>query len=158
MEQYNEIRQENKNLRDNPSTCAVWSATSPSTQTARIGYSGGMSDVLLVAKEWKARAFVMAQLSEEGYKVMALRTIEEAAMLLCRGLVRPRLIILDTIGQSLEERALADLRSLAGDAPILICTSPYDLARFDFRGMGFTELLVRPFSVQDVVDAVRKLL
>ena len=53
---------------------------------------------------------------------------------------------------------MADLRILAGDAPILICTGPYDLARFDFRGMGFTELLVRPFSVQDVVDAVRKLL
>lgn len=117
-----------------------------------------MSDVLLIAEGWKARAFITAQLSEEGYEVMALRTIEEATMLLCRGMVRPRLIILDTIGQSLGERALADLWSLAGDTPILICTGPYDLAQLDFRGMGLTDLLVRPFTVQDVVNAVRRLL
>jgi len=123
-----------------------------------IGPLSGMSDILLIAKQWKARAFIMAQLSEEGYTVMALRTVEEAMMLLCRGLVRPRLIILDTIGQNLGERALADLRGLADGAPILICTGPYDLAQFDFGGMGFMDLLVRPFAVQDVVDAVRRLL
>lgn len=85
---------------------------------------------------------------------MALRTIEEAMMLLCRGIVRPRLIILDTMGQSLKEPILADLQALADDTPILICTGPFDLAQFDFEEAGFTDLLVRPFAVGDVVNVV----
>jgi len=77
-----------------------------------------VNEIILIAREWKARAFVTAQLSEEGYQVMGLRTIEEAITLLGRGMVRSRLIILDTMGQSLKESILADLQALAGDAPI----------------------------------------
>ena len=104
------------------------------------------------------RTFLMAQLSEEGYEIMALRTIEEAVMLLSRGMVRPRLIILDTPGQSLKEATLADLRALTDDAPILVCTGPFDLAQLDFGEAGFTDLLTRPFTIQDVVNKVREVL
>jgi DNA-binding response OmpR family regulator len=117
-----------------------------------------VSEIILVAREWKARALLRAQLLEEGHEVMALPTIEEAMMLLCRGMVRPRLIILDTVGQSLKEPILADLQALAGDAPILVCTGPFDLARFDFKEAGLTDLLVRPFAIGDVVNAVREIL
>lgn len=117
-----------------------------------------MGKIILIAREWKARAFIMAQLSEEGYGVRALQTLEEALMLLCRGMVRPRLIILDTLGQSLKEATLTDLQTLAGDAPILVCTGPFDLARFDFEEAGFTNLLVRPFTVGDVMNAVREVI
>jgi DNA-binding response OmpR family regulator len=117
-----------------------------------------VNEIILVAKEWKTRALIMAQLSEEGYEVMALRTIEEAMMLLCQGVVRPCLIILDTMGQNLRESILADLRTLAGDTPILVCTGPFDLAQFDFVEAGFTDLLIRPFAVKDVVDKVNKML
>lgn len=89
---------------------------------------------------------------------MALRTIEEAVMLLSRGMVRPRLIILDTAGQNLKEPILADLQALAGDAPILVCSGPFDRAQFDFEEAGFTDLLTRPFTVQDVVNKVREVL
>jgi DNA-binding response OmpR family regulator len=117
-----------------------------------------VSKIILIAKEWKVRAFITAQLSEEGYEVMALRTIEEAVMLLDRGMVRPHLIILDTIGQGLKEPLLADLQALAGDVPILVCTGPFDLARFDFDEAGFINLLVRPFAVRDVVDKANQIL
>lgn len=88
---------------------------------------------------------------------MALRTIEEVMMLLGQGMVRPRLIILDTAGQSLKASILADLRALAGDVPILVCSGPFDLARFDFDEVGFI-LLVRPFAVGDVVDKANQIL
>ncbi len=117
-----------------------------------------MGQIILIASEWKARTFVTAQLSEEGYEIMALRTIEEAVMLLSRGMVRPRLIILDTAGQNLKEPILADLQALAGDAPILVCSGPFDRAQFDFEEAGFTDLLTRPFTVQDVVNKVREVL
>jgi DNA-binding response OmpR family regulator len=117
-----------------------------------------VGQIILVAKEWKARAFITAQLSEEGYEVMALRTIKEAMMLLGRGMPRPRLIILDTMGQSLKASILADLRALAGDVPILVCRGPFDLAQLDFEEAGLIHLLVRPFTVGDVVDRVGQLL
>ena len=117
-----------------------------------------MLEIILIAKEWKARALITAQLSEEGYEVMALRTIEEAVTLLSRGMVRPRLIILDTVGQSIEQSTLADLQALADDVPILVCSGPFDLARFDFQEAGFTDLLIRPFAVRDVVDKVGQVL
>jgi len=117
-----------------------------------------MSEMVLIAGEWKTRALIAAQLSEEGHQVMALRTIEEAIMLLGRGMMRPSLIILDTMGQNLREPILGDLRTLAGDTPILVCTGPFDLAQFDFVEAGFTELLIRPFAVKDVVDKVNKML
>jgi DNA-binding response OmpR family regulator len=117
-----------------------------------------VGEIILIASEWKARRFIMAQLLEEGYEVMALRTIEEAMMLLGQGMMRPHLIILDTAGQSLNEAILADLRTLAGDVPILVCTGPFDLAQFDFEEAGLAHLLVRPFTVGDVVDRVSQLL
>ena len=117
-----------------------------------------MGQIILIAREWKARALITAQLSEEGYEVMALRTIEEAMMLLGRGLVTPHLIILDTAGQSLKASILADLQALAGDAPILVCSGPFDLTQLDFEKAGFTNLLVRPFTVRDVVDKVNQIL
>jgi DNA-binding response OmpR family regulator len=117
-----------------------------------------VEEIVLIAREWKTRALITAQLSEEGYEVMALRTVEEAVVLLDRGMVRPRLIVLDTIGQSLKEAILADLQALTDDVPILVCTGPFDLTQFDFEGAGFTDLLIRPFAVGDVVDAVREIL
>jgi len=48
------------------------------------------------------------------------------------------------------------LRTLAGEAPILVCSGPFDLAQFDFEEAGFTDLLIRPFTVGDVVNAVRE--
>ena len=117
-----------------------------------------MNEIVLVAREWKARALLRAQLSEEGYEVVALRTIEEAMMLLSHGMLRPSLIILDTMGQSLNESVLTDLQALADHAPILVCAGPFDLARFDFEGAGFANVLVRPFTVGDVVNAVRNVL
>jgi DNA-binding response OmpR family regulator len=117
-----------------------------------------VSEIILIAKEWKARAFITAQLSEEGHEVMALRTVEEAMMLLGQGMVRPRLIILDTTGQSLKASILADLRALASDVPILVCSGPFDLAQLDFEKAGLAHLLVRPFAVRDVVDKANQIL
>ncbi len=125
---------------------------------AVIGPSFGAIEVLLIAQEWKPRVLMRAQLSEEGYQVLSLRTVEEAMVLLCRGLVRPHLIVLDTHHQSLKEPTLSDLRKLAGDIPILICTGPYGLAEFDFEAMGFEHVLVRPFTIRDVVEKVGQMI
>lgn len=120
--------------------------------------STGAIEVLLIAKECNPRALIRAQLSEEGYEVISSRTIEEAMTLLCRGLARPELIILDTHGQGLDERVFTDLQELAGDAPILVCTGPFNLAGLDFETMGFEHLLVRPFTIRDVVEKVGQVL
>jgi DNA-binding NtrC family response regulator len=117
-----------------------------------------MDEIILIAKRWKPRTFIRAQLMEEGYSVAAFETIEEAIALLCRSKIKPRLVIVDTIGQSLVERTLVDLKKIEGDVPLLVCTGPYDRARFDFKRMGFADVLVRPFTIQNVVEAVERII
>jgi DNA-binding response OmpR family regulator len=119
---------------------------------------GKVSEIVLIAGEWKARALIRAQLSEEGWQVRALRTIEEAILLLGRRLIEPRLIILDTTGQDLRESILADLQTLAGGAPMLLCASAFDMAKLTSDEGGFTDFLVRPFTVGEVISAVREAL
>jgi DNA-binding response OmpR family regulator len=43
------------------------------------------------------------------------------------------------------------------DIPFLICTGPYDRARFDFKEMGFADVLVRPFTIREVVEAAERI-
>jgi DNA-binding NtrC family response regulator len=117
-----------------------------------------MGEIFLIAKKWKPRAFIRAQLIEEGHSVTAFEKIEEAIALLCRGVIKPHLVIVDTIGQTLVERALVDLKKLVEDIPFLICTGPYDRARFDFKEMGFADVLVRPFTIREVVEAVERIM
>ncbi|MCD6552730.1 MAG: response regulator [Anaerolineae bacterium] len=116
-----------------------------------------MAQVLLVVNDWRERALILAQLQEEGYTVHAVSTVPWAIALLCRGLIAPDVAIVDVVGQDVAERDLVTLRELIGDAPLVLCTGVYE--RADTQSiLAPTRVLVRPFRVQDVVDAVREVL
>ena len=111
-------------------------------------------EIALIMKDWQERAFIRAQLIEEGYEVTGIETIQKAIARLCQGTLEPHLIILDTSGQDLDDKFLADLRALTGNAPIIVCSGPYDLAGFDPQGAKPNRVLVRPFTVRELVEAV----
>jgi len=117
-----------------------------------------MKQILLAAADWQFRALVRAQLIEEGYEVTAVPGIEHALFLLIRRRIRPDLVIVDTVGQSVTPEHLADLRRLLDDTPALICTGVYQRGAFDFTALGFPHILVRPFRVGEVVRAVRQVI
>jgi DNA-binding response OmpR family regulator len=111
-------------------------------------------EIALIMKDWQERAFIRAQLIEEGYEVTGIETTQKAIARLCQGTLEPHLIILDTLGQDLDDKFLADLRALTGNAPIIVCSGPYDLAGFDPQRAKPNRVLVRPFTVRELVEAV----
>ena len=114
--------------------------------------------IILISDEWPSRALIRAELIEEGYEVQGLLSLEDALRLLSTNTTRPRLIIFDAAGYSLDPSALECLKEMSLKAPILICASRYQASQVDFKGLGFDSLLVRPYTVGDLVGRVKTIL
>ncbi len=114
--------------------------------------------VMLIIPEWKARAFISAQLQEEGFRVKSFAGFEQAVAFLCRAPITPDAVVLDTQGLELPKGKLRDFRRLVGDAPLVLCTGPYRLKELDLEALRPAAVLVRPFTVMEAVEAVRKAL
>lgn len=114
-------------------------------------------DLLLAGGDWRSRALVLAQLEEEGYEVTAVETWDEAELLLRKHAIRPVAVVFDLEGESRPEAALTTLDRLVGPVRSLILTSASVFPAGAVRGLGFAHVLARPYSVADVVAAVRTL-
>ncbi len=116
-----------------------------------------MAQVLLVVGDWRERALILAQLQEEGHTVHAAHTVRWAIALLVRGLAAPDVAVVDLVTQDAAEQDLVTLRGLIGEAPLVLCTGVYEQADIQDK-LAPTRVLVRPFRVQDVVNAVREVI
>ncbi len=110
--------------------------------------------VILVEQEWPARAYLKAQLEEDGLWVVALPGPSDAIAYLERWGLEPTLLILDLARQPSEElpRFLELLRRQP-DVPVIVLKSPMLAGQPDIEARA-ARVLVRPFSVEDVVRAV----
>ncbi|MGB7593013.1 MAG: hypothetical protein WBO19_17400 [Terriglobia bacterium] len=119
-------------------------------------YTVSMAKVLLVGKDWQARALLRAQLIEEGVSVEAYETVEEAlAQLECRS-VLPALLIADI---SASDRPSADIESLtiwARRIPIWIIASHTLSVKGGLEGRGFETLLFRPVDMGKLVQQIQQ--
>ncbi len=95
---------------------------------------------------------------EEGFAVLAVERLEEGLRLLLSGRFSFHLLIWDLMGSSVTPETLALLRSAAGDIPVLILSGPFQQAGLDFKASGFPHILIRPFTVQDVIATAKALL
>ncbi len=111
--------------------------------------------ILLAGGEWRPRALVLAQLEEEGYDVTAVDTWDEAELLLRKRAIAPAVVIFDLEGETQSDAALSTLARLTDPARVLVLTasSTYDPGKARVRGFG--HVLSRPYSVGDVVNAVK---
>ncbi len=114
--------------------------------------------ILLAGGDWRSRALILAQLKEEGCDVTAVETWDEAELLLRKHAVRPDAVVFDVEGEGHAEAALATLHRLAGAARSLVLTLSSLLPAPSVRSLGFEHVLVRPYTVGDVVAAVRTVL
>jgi len=119
--------------------------------------SGSEAKLLLIAGDWQFRALVRAQLIEAGYEVMAFPRLDVALLYLVRGGVPPRLTIVDLPGLDANVSTLVDLRRLSGEAPLLLCGGMLDRAVIEAEELRPARVLMRPFSVGDVVSEVRRM-
>jgi hypothetical protein len=98
-----------------------------------------------------------AQLQEDGYEVLAVSSWEEAELLLLKGAVRATAGVFDLEG---EPNPAASLRTLVRMMPpdrVLVLTSAAALPAGDIRDIGFSRVMMRPFSVRDVLDVVARI-
>jgi DNA-binding response OmpR family regulator len=110
--------------------------------------------VILVEQEWPARAYLKAQLEEDGLWVVALPAPSDAIAYLERWGLTPSLLILDLARQPPEELPLLlDLIHRNRDVPIIVLKSPMVAGQPEVETRA-ARVLARPFSVDDVVRAV----
>lgn len=114
-------------------------------------------DVLLVSGEWRLRAPLRAQLLEERDEVYAVETWDEAELLLRTRAVRPRVVVFDLEAETNPEAELRTLAKLVSPARAVILTRATALRRDEVEALGFVHVLVRPYSVSDVVQTVKRI-
>jgi DNA-binding NtrC family response regulator len=115
-----------------------------------------MAKVLLVGKDWQARALLRAQLIEEGVGVEAYETVDEALAQLERRSVLPALLIADI---SASDHPSADIESLttwAKRIPIWIIASHTLSVKGGLEGRGFETLLFRPVEMGKLVQQIQQ--
>jgi len=112
--------------------------------------------VMLIVAPWQERAFISAQLQEEGYRIKAFPDFDTAVAFLCRTPRLPDVVVLDTHGLRLPLERLGDFRKLLGQTPLILCTGPYRIVELDLETLRPAKVLTRPFTVEDVVKAVRE--
>jgi len=114
----------------------------------------GEVDVLLVMADRRQRAYALGELLELGYEVVAVPRARHARALVRAG-VRPRLLVVDLAGLSDGGDAVRDLLTHP-PLGLLVLVSAFQ--REDVAHLPPGHVLVRPFTVGQLVERVRHLL
>jgi DNA-binding response OmpR family regulator len=114
--------------------------------------------VIIVMGKWQERALISAQLQEEGYSVQSFPSFETATAFLCQTSSLPDGVILDSKGMTASADELRAFRLLLGDTPLVLCTAPYSRDREAEEALKPAEILVRPFTVKELVETVKRLI
>jgi len=112
---------------------------------------------ILVMKEWRDRAFLRAQMIEEGIRTLAVETMNEADEWISDERLAPMIIIYDNRSQ---ESPLEDIERLSKhipSIPILILAGDERQTQ-GFKNSGFEHIIRRPASIGDVVKRAKEIL
>jgi DNA-binding response OmpR family regulator len=112
-----------------------------------------MAEVVLIGKEWQARALVRAQLIEEGVDVEAFRTTREAMESL--GELLPSLLVADFSESDDLSAEIDELTRWSRQIPIWIVAGRSLIAGKNLHGRGFEMILLRPIDVGELVDQIK---
>jgi CheY-like chemotaxis protein len=101
-------------------------------------------------------------LRDEGYRPVLAASLPEAVTHL--GAERFALVLADPLRPEYASTGmltrpwshLERIQALAGDTPIVICTAYSAWAFADYRRRGFGDLLLKPFTLRDLLAAVRR--
>jgi DNA-binding NtrC family response regulator len=123
--------------------------------------SGALSirhcDVLLVAADRKKRSLLLAELQEAGYDVVSMPGLRYALRALFPQRVRPRLILVDEDGDpDATPGYVKQIPGLVPGTPLLLVAGAFGMAAWQPLRDRDVEILSRPLTVGDVVEAVRR--
>ena len=117
-----------------------------------------ISAAIVIVKNWKERAFLRAELIEEGIRTFAVEKIDEAEEWLADPKVLPNIIIYDTNNQDNPTQDVKRLSELASRIPILVITAPAEKREINFDELGLKHVIIRPIRIEDVVGHVKEIL
>lgn len=117
-------------------------------------------EILLIAADGRARAFLLAELQEAGYDVVALPSLEVALAALATGRVTPALVLLDVQGDPrADPRGVGRLLNfLEEDIPLVLVVGAYDARALAPLRARVAAWLSRPLQIEEIVATVRRLL
>jgi DNA-binding NtrC family response regulator len=113
-----------------------------------------MAQLLLVGKEWTARALLRAQLLEEGVEVEAHESLEDAYKALAPPL--PALLVADLTASDDSEADIRNLATWAKRVPTWIIASRSSGVAEAVEGYGFERIFFRPVDVGELVGLIKQ--
>ena len=131
------------------------------TAAARLPRGPGQAILVIEPHPPLADLFGEA-LRDEGYRPVLAASLPEAVAHL--GAERFALVLADPLRPEYASTGmltrpwshLERIQALAGDTPIVICTAYSAWAFADYRRRGFRDLLLKPFTLRDLLAAVRR--
>jgi CheY-like chemotaxis protein len=112
-------------------------------------------EILVVEDEADLATVVRDLLSEEGYRVTVAASHATAGALLA--VERFDVVLLDSPGAALGEAAwaaMARLRALAGDTPVVLFTAHHPALVGDVAAHGFAAVVHKPFDLEQLLAVV----
>lgn len=116
-----------------------------------------VGEILLISGDWRTRAFLLAELQEAGYEVVALPSVDVALSALASGRLTPSLVLLDTQPAVTRTQAEQVLYLLEEDVPVVLLVGAYEVRTFAPLREKVAAFLTRPLRVEEVVGRVRRL-
>jgi CheY-like chemotaxis protein len=113
-----------------------------------------MAQVILVGKDWQARALLRAQLIEEGVEVEAYTTAAEALEAISELL--PELLVADLTESEDPTLEIEELAKWTRQIPVWIVAGRDLIAGKALRGRGFEMILYRPIDVGELVEQIKR--
>ncbi len=125
-----------------------------------MGTGSGAGRLLVVEDDLAIRDLVCEALRAEGYRVAVASDFQQAVDALAH--TRFDLVLADALGASTTEPTadrwaiLERIRDLAGYSPVVIFTAHREHDFANFRERGFSDLLLKPFDLDELLDTVRR--
>jgi DNA-binding response OmpR family regulator len=113
----------------------------------------GKSTLVLVSPDLRTRSFLRAQLIEEGIKVSAFKTIDDARHWIYIGGRVPSLTLVDVWKNPLSPESIRWLRDISDRSPVIFLTGARGRVTPEMEALG--ETLRRPVTVNDIISRIR---
>jgi DNA-binding NtrC family response regulator len=109
--------------------------------------------IILVSDDLKTRSYLRAQLLEEGAKVRAFNTIDDARHWIYIGGRVPAMVVVDTWRSRFPPESVKWLRDISDRCPVTFLTGARDRPDPELEEIG--ETIRRPISVAEVIRRIR---
>jgi DNA-binding NtrC family response regulator len=115
-----------------------------------------MARVVVVGRDWQARALLRAQLLEEGLEVEAYETARTALAALEGTELLPALLVADLFASDDPATEIEQLASRAHQVPTWIMAGKNLIAEKRLQGRGFEVILFRPVDMSELVEQIKQ--